>query len=203
MWVLLEGDAFSPQVTPSSRGSAGKQGLQERWVPGSGSQDSCPHLPPRPGFEALSYYTSCSSTWSTIPKHSAWAEHSCWRQKVAGEERCCRHRNEGAGPMEDCSDKWQQQYLHCPSLGPKRSPSAPKAQPWRPWASPDPLPSPAPHARGLPVPLQCCSAARPRTGSCHRLMSPPRLHIHEQPRPTVSSSCKAGMFTGSNFKLCP
>lgn len=64
-----------------------------------------------------------------------------------------------------------------------------------------PCPSSSPHVGGLPV--NHPTAVLLDSSATDRLVPPPQWHNQEQLWPAVSSGCKAEMFTGSNFKLCP
>lgn len=158
MWALVEWDIFSPQLALSTRAGAGTEGGRDMSTRAQVSSQM-PSLAFIPRFEALSHYICFCSTWSqnTISKYGGvlnrgrkWQE---W-EGIAGIARRSAVCAEG-----------QQQYLHCPSMGLKRSSSTPKAG-TETAQSPAP---PLPLMPDDPTTLQCHPVAWPCAGSCHHL----------------------------------
>lgn len=196
MWVLLEGDAISPQVTPAEL-VQGRRGGSRREHWGLGSEPvvlaclQCLDLKHCPITHQEAPSQNTQRVLNTVTGVRKWQE----RKGIAG--IATRER----GPQRTAAVSDSSNTSTAILWGQRNHPQLPKPG----LAGPEPAqtrcPGFAPHAKELLV-------SHPTTVSfgslaTRRLMPPPRRYIQEWPWPTLSSGCKAEMFMGSNFKLCP
>lgn len=181
MWGLLEWDTFRPQLTVH-QSQCREGGWQDTWAPGLKCEASCSHLPsslylrhspiihPSAAYEAKTPSQNMQVCWTRLPEAESVRRGKVLQALQRGSRVCA---------------EWQQQYLHCPSLGLKRSCSAPKAG-TETAQTPGPALSLMPED---PTPLQCHPVAWPCPGSCHCLSSTCRSSRSQWQIAAVKQGC--------------